>query len=205
MKKRITNLASIVALSFLPFLASSQVNSQGTIIVDPYYGFPNFGKAFVDGISDASSEVSTLGLGPFGIRAEYMLADKFGMGIDFIYNSISGTYSIDSLNLDQTVYQTYDAKLAMQRYRIQLRMNYHFITNDKLDAYVGFGVGTNTRRFVYSTDMPNAGDYSESGSLLKVSARIALGMRYYFTNNLGFNTELGIGGPMLSIGASFRF
>ena len=40
--------------------------------------------------------------------------------------------------------------------------------------------------------------------LIPVSARIALGMRYYFNNNIGINSELGIGGPMLSVGVSVR-
>ena len=204
MKNKIKKIVGLIALCMLPILSIGQINNEGTFIFDPYYGFPNFGKVFVNDIDNASSDVSTIGIGPMGIRAEYMLADKFGVGIDFIYNSINGTYQIDSLNFDGSIFQSYDTKLAMQRYRVQVRMNYHFVTNDRLDAYVGFGVGTNTRRFVYSTDKPNAEEYSSSGSLIPVSARIALGMRYYFHNNIGINSELGIGGPMLSVGVSVR-
>ena len=204
MKNKIKKIVGLIALCMLPILSIGQINNEGTFIFDPYYGFPNFGKVFVNDIDNASSDVSTIGIGPMGIRAEYMLADKFGVGIDFIYNSINGTYQIDSLNFDGSIFQSYDTKLAMQRYRVQVRMNYHFVTNDRLDAYVGFGVGTNTRRFVYSTDKPNAEEYSSSGSLIPVSARIALGMRYYFNNNIGINSELGIGGPMLSVGVSVR-
>ncbi len=204
MKNKIKKIVGLIALCMLPILSIGQINNEGTFIFDPYYGFPNFGKVFVNDIDNASNDVSTIGIGPMGIRAEYMLADKFGVGIDFIYNSINGTYQIDSLNFDGSIFQSYDTKLAMQRYRVQVRMNYHFVTNDRLDAYVGFGVGTNTRRFVYSTDKPNAEEYSSSGSLIPVSARIALGMRYYFNNNIGINSELGIGGPMLSVGVSVR-
>jgi opacity protein-like surface antigen len=202
MKKTVLTLMSIIALASSSF---SQVNSKGSIIVDPYYGYPNFGKTFLSAINNATSEIKTVGIGPCGARAEYMLADKFGMGVDFIYNSMSGTYSIDSLNVDNTVYASYDTKLAMQRYRVQLRMNYHFTSSDNLDAYVGFGAGSNIRRFVYSSDKPNSAKESESGSLLPFSMRIALGMRYYFTNNIGFNAELGLGGPMVSAGLSLRF
>jgi len=75
------------------------------------------------------------GIGPAGLRAEYMLADKFGMGVDFIYNSLSTSYSIDSISNTGIVVASYDAKLSMQRFRVQMRMNYHFVENDNLDAW----------------------------------------------------------------------
>ena len=205
MKKTLLKITTIALLVIAPMHAQSQINAKGSVIVDPYYGFPNFGKAFLKSIESNSTGVSTAAIGPCGLRAEYMLADKFGMGVDFIYNSMSSSYQIDSLNADQTVYKSYDSKLAMQRYRVQLRMNYHFVNEEKLDAYVGFGAGTNIRRFVYNTDKPNAGEFSESGSLLPFSLRLALGVRYYFTNNIGLNSEIGLGGPLVSLGVSFRF
>ncbi len=205
MKKTLLKITAIALLVIAPMYAQSQINAKGSVVVDPYYGFPNFGKAFLSSIESNSTGVSTTAIGPCGLRAEYMLADKFGMGVDFIYNSMSGSYQIDSLNTDQTVYKSYDSKLAMQRYRVQLRMNYHFLTEDKVDAYIGFGAGTNIRRYVYKTDMPNAGEFSESGSLLPFSLRLALGVRYYFTNNIGLNSEIGLGGPLVSLGVSFRF
>jgi hypothetical protein len=205
MKKSVLKFMFVASIIAAPFVSQSQINTKGSIIIDPYYGFPNFGKAFLNSIESGNSSINTTAIGPCGIRAEYMLADKFGMGLDFIYNSMSATYQVDSLNIDNSIYKSYDAKLAMQRYRLQLRMNYHFVSEDKLDAYVGFGAGTNIRKYVYKNDMPNADTFTESGTLLPFSMRIALGMRYYFTNNIGFNAELGLGGPLVSLGLSVRF
>ena len=205
MKKSFFKIIGATLLICTPIFAQSQINAKGSVIVDAYYGFPNFGKAFLSSIESNSAGVSTTAIGPCGARAEYMVADKFGIGADFIYNSMSASYQIDSLNADQTIYKSYDSKLAMQRYRVQLRMNYHFLTEDKVDAYVGFGAGTNIRRYVYKTDMPNADEFSEAGSLLPFSMRIALGVRYYFTNNIGLNSEIGLGGPLVSLGLSVRF
>ena len=205
MKKSFFKIIGATLLICTPIFAQSQINAKGSVFVDAYYGFPNFGKAFLSSIESNSAGVSTTAIGPCGARAEYMVADKFGIGADFIYNSMSASYQIDSLNADQTIYKSYDSKLAMQRYRVQLRMNYHFLTEDKVDAYVGFGAGTNIRRYVYKTDMPNADEFSEAGSLLPFSMRIALGVRYYFTNNIGLNSEIGLGGPLVSLGLSVRF
>ena len=205
MKKSFLKIIGATLLICTPIFAQSQINTKGSVIIDAYYGFPNFGKSFLAAIESNSAGVTTTAIGPCGARAEYMVADKFGIGADFIYNSMSGSFQVDSLNADNSVYKSYDAKLAMQRYRFQLRMNYHFVREDKMDAYVGFGAGTNTRKYIYKSDMPNSDGFSQSGSLLPFSMRIAIGMRYYFTNNIGLNTEIGLGGPLVSAGLSIRF
>ena len=84
-------------------------------------------------------------------------------------------------------------------------MNYHFVATDNLDAYFGVGVGANIRRIGTKTDYPNYDDNAVSGSLIPVSLRVALGTRYYFTENIGLNLELGLGGPFISGGVSVKF
>jgi opacity protein-like surface antigen len=193
--------ASIVANTKV----NAQAVEQGNIIIDPYYGGPNFGKAFAEGIGGTSTDLKVKGLGPLGLRAEYMVADKFGVGFDFIYNSFSLNTTADSLNNDGTVFQTYDVKANLSRVRLQARFNYHFIENDNVDAYFGVGAGTNFRKYTLTTDYPNYEDESETGTLLPFSLRLAVGTRYYFTENIGINAEIGIGGPVLSGGISIKF
>lgn len=145
-------------------------------------------------------------IGPAGGRVEYMLADNFGLGVDFIFNSVAANGTVDSIGTDGvTVVQTYDAKLFMRRYRIQLRGNYHFAQTDALDAYIGVGAGTNIRTVGATSDYPGFDDSSVSGALIPVSLRLALGTRYYFTDNIGLNAEIGLGGPVISGGLSFKF
>jgi outer membrane protein W len=203
MKKKVTILVSAVTLLF-GINSNAQAVSEGNIIIDPYYGYPNFGSKFASSLNGIENSKVT-GIGPMGLRAEYMVADKFGIGVDFIYNSFNVSGTIDSLNSDGTLYKSYDAKIYSQRYRPQIRMNYHFVSNDALDAYVGVGVGANIRKIGTKTDYPNYNDNSISGSLIPVSLRLALGMRYYFTDNIGLNLELGLGGPFMSGGLSIKF
>ncbi len=183
----------------------AQAVEQGNIIIDPYYGGPNFGKAFAQSVAGEGGDLKVNGLGPLGLRAEYMVADKFGIGIDFIYNSFSLNTTADSLNNDGTDYRTYDVKTNLSRVRLQARFNYHFIENDNVDAYFGVGAGTNFRKYTVTTDFPNYDDQSASGTLLPFSMRVCVGTRYYFTENLGVNAEIGLGGPIGSIGISLKF
>lgn len=201
-KVKLSIVASLAIL--LTSFSFSQGVEKGNVIIDPYYGGPNFGKKFAESF-DLKDGASVSGIGPCGLRFEYMVADKFGLGFDFIYNSFSVKGTADSLRTDGTVYQTYDVKATAARYRFQARFNYHFVQEDNVDAYVGFGAGTNIRVGSVKTDFPNYDDEAVSGALIPVSFRIALGMRYYFTNNIGINAEIGLGGPVMSAGLSFKF
>jgi outer membrane protein W len=189
--------------------------SQGNVIIDAYYGFPNFGKSFLQEVEDANSGATNFkagGIGPAGLRVEYMIADRIGLGVDVIYNSNSSSFtSIDSIyngNTDTWTPESNSLEYKMQRVRAQLRFNYHFITtNPALDSYIGVGAGTNNRfraRLENGVDITDNDGLSNS-TLVPFSLRIAAGLRYYFTDNIGLNTEIGLGGPLVSAGLSIKF
>ena len=197
-------IAATVGLLLAANPASAQVE-EGNIIIDPYYGYPNIGKSLMSAsINEDAVNTKATGIGPLGLRVEYMLADNLGLGLDFIYNSagITGDYnSTDSLGNSVT----YTDKASMQRIRVLLRFNYHFVQTDALDAYIGGGAGYNTRIWKYESTDPDFDEPSATGSLLPVAFRAALGARYYFTDNIGLNAEIGLGGPVLSGGISLKF
>jgi hypothetical protein len=212
MKLKGTILALSLLLGAGLFNTAQAQVEEGSIIIDPYYGFPNFGKSFgraiVTSLGEDGDDIVIGGIGPAGIRAEYMLADKLGLGVDFIYNTWNVTFDIDSTN-PMGVTNQYETKLSMQRIRIQARLNYHFVSTDQLDAYVGFGAGYNGRIFAINTELEGYDDDIDdaiaSQFTLPASVRVAVGMRYYFTDNIGFNAEFGLGGPLMSAGISLKF
>lgn len=201
---------TIVSTFCLTTLVLGQVNNQGSIIVDPYYGFPNLGKSTLSQISEHITGLSTKGIGPVGLRAEYFVSDK--IGVDFIYNSnrlkyeksdTSTVYNSQTQGYDQVV--TYKSiERLMQRFRFQARINYHFIdcSNENLDPYVGFAVGTNRKIKDYSID--GVRQSNESAFTIPFSLRVCTGLRYYFTPLIGANVELGLGGPLISAGVSIK-
>ena len=129
MKKSLLSLLVLVSASNL----FSQAVSTGNFIFDAYYGAPNLGKSFFNSIEDASttSNLTATGIGPAGLRGEYMIGETFGLGFDVIYNSNNIKYTqIDSLN----PLNTYNYERTMNRLRVQLRFNFQFdVTNPNLD------------------------------------------------------------------------
>jgi opacity protein-like surface antigen len=204
--KRVIKVVAIAGLSLFGFnnQAVAQVD-KGNVLIDLYYGYPNVGKKTADLFNVEDSDLRIGGVGPAGIRVEYMLASNFGLGVDFIYNSTTLNFQEDSLDINSNVVATYDVKASIQRVRVMLRANYHFVQTDAMDAYVGFGAGTNNRFQSIKTDFPNYDGLSSAVTLLPVSARICLGTRFYFTENIGANVELGLGGPLISAGLSLKF
>lgn len=211
-KKVLIIMVGMVTFLFTSGNLSAQLE-QGSVVIDPYYGFPNFGKAFIQAVEDANpnaidSKIS--GVGPAGLRAEYLISDRIGLGFDIIYNSNGFSFTrIDTVGYEgdgTPVTETNDLEYKMQRVRAQVRINYHFdISNPNFDSYIGLGAGTNNR---FRTTIENGkeveGDLDDF-TLLPFSMRICAGARYYFTDNFGLNMEIGLGGPVLSGGLSVKF
>jgi hypothetical protein len=208
-------MKKIIYIAFLGLIlgatsstASAQALHQGNFVADLYYGGPNWGKLLMErGAATNVSFSNVTGIGPAGIRLEYMVGDRIGVGADIIYNTFNSTVEYDSTD-SQGLPKTYLGEAKMQRLRVHARFNYHFkVTNPNLDAYFGVGAGTNMRMWEISSDDPsfNQNQITRNGALLPVSARICTGIRYYFTPNIGLSGEIGLGGPLLSGGLTVKF
>lgn len=191
---------------------------QGSIIIDPYIGVPNWNNSLLyNNIEDNTSDSTAAdyhvngGQLSYGGRVEYLVADNFGIGIDFNYE-VAG-FGFDYMDYNP-VTSAYDLPMNYEykakRSRIMARLNYHFVQNDRVDAYAGFaggykivnrsGVTTNetTKVQTADTDFPDA--------LIPVAIRLAIGARFYFTDNIGAHVELGaLGGGLLQVGISAKF
>ena len=176
---------------------------KGNLIIEPWYGFPLWGKQIYTSIADTLDNFVYNGLGPFGGAVEFMLSDDVGLGVDFIY--LSHAYSGFDQGIDaQGNPITYSYEFKMERIRVHLRMNYHFSQSENLDAYFGVGIGSNNRIFTSESNDPYWSNSSTTGALIPVSGRICVGTRYYFDSNFGFVIEAGLGGPLLRAGLSIN-
>ena len=94
MKKLILPLLALTMM-LAPKKSNAQAIEEGNIIIDAYYGFPNlYSTIFKAAYESSNSTDLTLGSqGPLGIRAEYLITDKVGFGIDLGMNSSSIYYS----------------------------------------------------------------------------------------------------------------
>jgi opacity protein-like surface antigen len=188
------------------FLGTTQVKSQsiekGKIIIDAYYGWPNMWTSFLKTTLDpAGTNIKVGSLGPFGGRLEFLLSDKVGIGIDIH----SATSSVSWNATDSLSSVNYDYKVSVNRLRICPRINYHFNSNENLDFYGAFGIGYKNSNVKVTTSDPDYNENSFSITMTPVTWRAAIGIRYFFTENIGANLEMGLGGVLATGGISFKF
>jgi hypothetical protein len=210
--RKILLFMGAVALSATS-MAQTQVG-QGDIIIDPYIGVPNWANSILyDQVDGDATNVTDYkvngGMLSYGGRVEYMLSDDFGVGVDvnyevsgFNYNDLRSVYDESTMTYQDVKYN-YDYKA--KKLRAMFRLNYHFVQNERVDAYTAFAGGyKNVNRTFTSTD-PNADDSEATGALIPVAFRLAVGARVYFTNNIGAHVELGaFGGALLQFGLSVK-
>lgn len=210
MKKHLCITALVCAFSFS---SNAQCIKQGDILVDAYYGWPNLFKialqADANAIQNANAQngipvggLSVYGIGPMGAKAEYMLTEKFGMGLDFNYSNVGIKFSTDVNSNGSGALYNYN--LSSPAIRAMLGFNFHFVNTNKLDVYAAVKAGYYNRSFGMITNDPT---YVLNLSLSDpIAFRLEIGMRYFFTENIGINANFGFpGGPLLAAGISFKF
>ncbi|GAB5419040.1 MAG: hypothetical protein Crog4KO_05480 [Crocinitomicaceae bacterium] len=216
MKKIFMLFGATLALSTTS-LAQTDVES-GNIIIDPYIGTlqSNILRSEPTLFEDETLSNYKLNGGQFGygLRAEYMVADNFGIGLGFNYVKSGSNYDITSTTTEynettmqnEEVSRTYNWDYTSVRIRAMLRMNYHFVQTSNVDAYTGFGIGYKHANRVWTVEDPSASDDLElEGALIPVAVRFALGTRIYFTDNIGMMIELGAGGGQpIQVGLSVK-
>jgi len=203
------------------------VNAQimrGDFIIDPYIGVPNWANSLLysqyDGTNTSVANYKTIGSAlSYGGRLEYMIADKVGIGADVNYE-VSGfsfdyvDYQYDGsgniiLDMNGNAMQTsYTDKYTAKKLRAMLRLNYHFFQSDRVDVYSGFAAGYKSvnREFTTTPSNPTSTNDSFNKALVPVTARLAIGSKIYFTQNIGAHVELGVfGGGLIQFGLSAKF
>ncbi|MCE3294615.1 MAG: hypothetical protein K0R65_329 [Crocinitomicaceae bacterium] len=210
--KKLFILGLVAVGSALSSNVNAQAVEEGNVIVDVYYGFPNLYTTVLKAAytnSGSNENVKIGGIGPLGLRGEYMVADKIGVGIDIGFNNSSISYDYEDTEYnsatDTYVVTTQTDKISTQKLGVLATFNYHFIENDKVDAYAVFGAGYGKRSFKYESTDPDFEEAKVSG-LIPVASKIGVGMRYFFTDNIGANLALGFGqGGIINVGISAKF
>ena len=208
----------IGAIALSTSSASAQVLEEGNVNIDLYYGFPNLYNAVFRGLYGVGLEgdesYSTGGIGPIGIRGEYMLADKIGLGVDVAYSNAYVSYNYNTTIFNATTGVStpviYEEKFATTKIGAMVTFNYHFIDHDALDFYGMIGAGYKNRSFKYTTTDPafdtSTDVFSLNATLIPVAFRLGVGLRYFFTDNFGLNMAVGFGqGSIINGGISFKF
>ena len=188
----------IISLIFGVGMISDKVNAQtekGNIVLETYYGYTYEYSYFKALDYDISSKYSNFG--PLSLRGEFLLSNRIGVGIDMNYRRFifTGEYT------DGT--EIYSDRYKNVRIRLMARMNIHFLRSENIDFYSGIGIGYNIVSIDFSTTNPSS---NPDFTYKPMAFRLSLGFRYFFDDNWGVGTEIGIGGGSLAnIGICYKF
>jgi hypothetical protein len=196
--KRITFTALITTLLF-SIQTQAQVQ-RGTTVVEPYYGYSLFSTAILEAYeSTSSTNTSYKNFGPVGLRVEYFVSDLIGLGFDVNYKSLELTDDyISGTN-------TYTQTISSTQIRAMYRMNFHVVRTKMVDYYLGTGLGYKSNKWDFKDTNPtvNSIDYD---AIFPIAFRMSTGVRVFFTENIGANFEIGVGGgSFATAGLTFKY
>lgn len=181
--------------------AQAQAVEKGNLIIDAGIGGPNFFTYSLKFIANTYeiTGATIKGVPPIGGRVEYLISDNFGLGLE-------GNYATSSLAWTET---GTDIKFKAPRLRVMAVGNFHFGKSDKLDWYLGAGMGYQRSKYTVegsSTDIYTQQDIDDINTELKnritipLTGRLHFGTHIFFTDNIGINLEIGVGGGGIAKG-----
>ena len=194
MKKLLLSIAA-AAFLFAPAESNAQAIEKGTILIDAYYGFPNWTKSIMETTytnAGSSSDIGISGIGPVGGRLEYMVGGKIGIGADVNFTGASINFKEADVDTSGAPV-AYDYEYSESVIRAMVEFSWHFVGSDNFDAYLTFGVGYRNKTYAFQTNDPDGTSTSIEG-INPLAMRLGVGGRYFFTDNIGAGVELGIGG-----------
>ena len=184
------------------------------VVAELDLGFPNF-KPFTDDPSGidhisifnlGSSKVNSYG--QFIARGEYFASDQIGLAAAFSYSYF---HTFDEAIIDKYdgvtglwTTQKYFYETKVNKIRFTAGLNFHLIRTDRLDTYFGVQGGTKKAFGSYHTNDPDA-QGSLQAYVIPIAIRIHYGVRFFFNEFLAANFEIGLGGPLVSFGATYKF
>jgi outer membrane protein W len=122
------------------------------------------------------------------------------------YNETITSYNQDINGNQIASTDIYDYSIKTSKIGAMVTFNYHFVESDKFDAYFVTGLGYGNRNTTYASTNKDYIVPASTSSLFPVAARIGVGMRYFFTENIGANLGLGLGqGGLVNIGITAKF
>ncbi len=209
-------LIGTLLISAITTISMAQAWEKNDISVDVYYGYVGPGlilraidELSGDNIAGEAYNPKTTVIGPVGLRAQYMVANKFGIGLDVNYETKTGTWN-EGISEYNTItgfydYSNYAASYSVTKLKVMLRTSWEFVNTDKFTMNwansIGYKAGTRT---LDAGGSDNLG-IDLSGSVSPIAFRTALGARYFITDNINIHADGGFfGGGWITGGISYK-
>lgn len=191
----------------------AQPLEQEDFVLELGMGYPNLsylsssGTNFFhfDGLGgqDQSIHKST---GQFILNSEFMLTDKLGFALSMNYGNYYD-YSTQSLsvydgNTGTTTVTNYFYEQRTHRFRFYIGPNFHLFRSDRVDSYLG--IKACIKKSIYDLNSNDPSFTQGSQFEIPVGLRISYGFRVFLSEYLAFHAKLGLGGPAISFGLTYK-
>lgn len=143
-------------------------------------------------------DVNSSYLGPIFFKMEYGITDKVSMGLNINYSKFKASFATDDT-------KKYTGDFSYNSPSVILRSNFHFGTSEKLDPYWGVGLGYRRHTISYKDNDPNTVDEGLFNIPFGFTFEAGIGLRYFFTPNLGAYVEAGITRTPIQLGVVGSF
>lgn len=207
--KKITLGLIAIAISLTSLKTNAQAFQEGNNIISVGYGIATTGRTLLNSYksADPSANIKVLGHNPIYGKFEHAISDKWGLGINFFATSIgiSQTYTYETIDGNgNSTTNTYKDEITYKVNAVSVRFNRHWEVTDDFDVYFGFGGGPKWGKFESKSTNP---DYisTEFNAPIPFAMELTMGARYYFTQNIGLYTEIGMARSFMQAGLSIKF
>lgn len=215
MKAITSNFILVAILVAIATIANAQdtlslktkCSKRGDVLIDAYWGGP-----FSTGAYDIMGRLK-YNTSHIGIKSEVFIKPRLSIGADFTFAQAQSVapylYTRTNSVGGKTTALTQDQRIS--KYRFLIKLNFHK-TWRKADLYTSLGLGpsvTNYKNVLRINDTDSLGDNIYDNTYeptvkIGVAVRLAVGYKYFVTQNLALNTELGLGGPFAQVGLSYK-
>ena len=192
-------------LTTINFSAKAQAFEAGKSYVSVGYGFGNFVQS-VFKTYETYDDYSFKMMGPIFGKYEYAINEQIGFGVAFSYVSANVSYTDKSYMVTSSPVVYYEQSIDWSSYSILMRFNWHFNSmGDRLDPYIGFGVGYRGATWTYTDNDPNYDNNASLSTVFPLGMEITAGMRFMVTDYLGVYTEVGLAKAVAQFGVVTKF
>ncbi|OGS72530.1 MAG: hypothetical protein A3F91_10110 [Flavobacteria bacterium RIFCSPLOWO2_12_FULL_35_11] len=185
----------------------------GNTIISVGYGAFNFWKYswanddytydYYYGYSDYDNYKAS-GLGPLHFKAEYALSEIISLGLSVNYVNARAEWTNHYSTYSGQYFETgYTQGKYFNSLSVLGRMNFHFLTTKNLDPYLGFGIGYRSGKTEYYSNDPYFDEYYDK-TILPIGCEFSMGLRVFFTPNIGLFTEFGLTKSLIQGGLAIK-
>ena len=206
--KKFIFAALAFALTITSVESKAQAFQDGDIIISAGYGANTLGRQILKAIEQEGADIDLTGHNPIFGKFEYAISDKWGIGVNFFASNIgfkqAYNYETYDAQTNTTTVSRYEDSYSYKVNALNLRFNRHWEVTDEFDIYFGFGGGTKWGKLEYKSNNPDRIE-GESISPIPMAMELTMGARYYFTDNIGIYSEIGIARSFFQGGLAVKF